>query len=194
MTSDIAAVEQEATEAVGENRQALAEELRKINQEQDYSEAAKERYASEATARASERHSEIVEKHESATASTLENNEKRVFRLSYPEDAVSATQQEAYRSSYRAASFHCLNLPEADLERMMGRAEKIGDRILSQALYHEAVERGVFSVANQYREKHPKAREAWETYAQARRVSESNEALLGRALLSKVSPGPEARR
>jgi hypothetical protein len=192
MTSDIGAIEQQATEAVSDNRQALAEELESIQRMQDYSDAAKERYANEATAKASERHATIVEKHETATAATLENNEKRVFKLSYPAANITETQKEAFRSSYRDASFRCVDLQADALERLMTRAQRTEDRAMEQAIYHESIERGVFGVANQYREKHPEAKAAWETYAQARRVSESNEALLGRALLSKVAPGPEA--
>jgi len=190
MSNDtIAAVEQETTEAVSENRQALAEELRKISQEQDFSDAAKSRYAAEATKKASERHSEIVAEHESATAAALENNEKRVFKLSYPAANLTETQKEAFRSGYRDASFRCADLQADALERLLVRAQRTGDRAMEQAIYHESIERGLFGVANLYREKHPEAQAAWETYEQGRRKAGSNEALLGRALLSKVSPG-----
>lgn len=187
--TDITVIEQQATEAVSENRQALAEELSRIQREQDLSDAAKERYSSEATAKASERHAEIVEKHETATAATLVNNEKRVFKLSYPATNVTETQKEAFRAGYRDASFRCADLQADALERLMGRAQRTGDRAMEQAIYHESIERGLFGVAEQYREKHPEAKQAWETYAQARRTSESNEALLGRALLSNANPG-----
>ncbi len=189
MTSDIGTLEQQATEDVSENRQALAEELRKINQEPDFSDAAKSRYAAEATKKAHERHSEIVDKHESSTVSVLENNEKRVFKLSYPAANLTETQKESFRLSYRDASFRCMDLATDALERMLTRAGRTGDRALAQAAYHEAVERGALSVAEQYREKHPEAREAWETYSSARRAAGSNEALLGRALLSNANPG-----
>ena len=189
MTSDIAAVDQETTEAVSENRQALAEELSSIQRMQDYSEAAKERYATEATAKASERHAAIVEKHESSTASVLEQNEKRVFKLSYPAANLTETQKESFRTSYRDASFRCADLEGDTLERLLGRAQRTGDRAMELAIYHESIERGLFGVAEQYREKHPDAKTAWETYEQGRRNASSNEALLGRALLSKVSPG-----
>jgi hypothetical protein len=188
MTSDIGAIEQHSTEAVSENRTALAEELRKINQEQDFSDAAKERYANEATARASERHADIVDKHKSSTALVLEQNERRVFQLSYPAANLTETQKEAFRSGYRDASFRCVDLTPDALERFMTRAQRTGDRAWEQAIYHESIERGVFGVANLYREKHPEAQAAWETYSSARRAAGSNEALLGRALLSNAAP------
>jgi len=189
MTSDIGAIAEEASQAVSENRQALAEELSSIQRMQDYSEAAKERYTTEATAKASERHAAIVDKHESSTASILENNEKRVFKLSYPAANLTETQKEAFRTSYRDASFRCADLEGDTLERFLVRAQRTGDRDMEQAIYHESIERGLFGVADLYREKHPEARGAWETYEQGRRSAGSNEALLGRALLSKVSPG-----
>ena len=190
MSSDFGAIEQEATTAVGENRQVLQQELERIRQDEDLSNAAKERYAGEASQKAEERHREIVAKHERSTAEALEQNERRVFGLTYPADSsVTTSQKEAFRASYREASFRCLNLPEEDLERVMRRAERTGDRALEQACYHEVVERGIFSVAKQYREKHKDAAEAWEKYSSGRRAADSHEALLGRALLSSGNPG-----
>jgi len=189
MSSDIAAVEQRATEAVSENRRALASELGRIGRERDLSDEAKARYADEATAKAADRHSEIVGEHESTVASTLENNEKRVFKLSFPATNLTETQKEAFRAGYRDASFRCADLEADTLERFLARAQRTGDRAWEQAIYHESIERGLFGVANLYREKHPEAQAAWETYEQGRRKAGSNEALLGRALLSKVSPG-----
>ncbi len=189
MTSEITTIEGQATEAVSQNRQDLAEELSSIQREKDLSNEAKERYATEATAKASERHAAIVEKHESSTASILENNEKRVFKLSFPAATLTETQKEAFRSSYRDASFRCADLEGDTLGRFMARAQRTGDRALEQAIYHESIERGLFGVAEEYRKKHPEAKSAWETYEGGRRNAGSNEALLGRALLSKVSPG-----
>lgn len=188
--SDTAQLEQETTEAVSENRQNLNERLQRIREDGDLSDSAKERLRNQATQEASERHSEIVGEYERSTAETLEQNEQRIYKLSYPADNLTATQKEAFRASYRDSTLHCLNLPEADLERMMRRAQLTGDRALEQACYAESVDRGLFGVANAYRDRHPEAREAWETYSEARRWAESNEALLGRALLSAAgNPG-----
>ena len=187
--TDITVIEQQASQDVSQNRQDLAEELGRIQREQDLSSEAKARYANEATKKAAERHSEILDKHESSTASVLEQNEKRVFKLSFPATNLTETQKESFRLSYRDAAFRCADLQADTLERFMARAQRTGDRALEQAVYHEAIERGLFGVANLYREKHPEAQAAWETYEQGRRKAGSNEALLGRALLSKVSPG-----
>ncbi len=192
MSSDIAAVEQQASEDVSQNRQALVEELGRIQREKDLSNEAKARYANEATKKASERHSEILDKHESSTASVLEQNEKRVFKLSFPAANLTETQKESFRLSYRDASFRCADLQADTLERFMTRAQRTGDRALEQAIYHESIERGLFGVAEEYRKKYPEAKQAWETYEQGRRQAGSNEALLGRALLSKANPSGRA--
>jgi hypothetical protein len=130
-----------------------------------------------------------VEEYERATAETLEQNEKRVFKLYYPSESnLTPLQQEAFRSAYRHSIFRCMDLPESTLDRIMARAQRTGDRALEQAYYHECVDRGLFGLANEYRERHPEAKQAWETYEQARRHAESNDALLGRALLSNATP------
>ncbi len=187
--TDITTIREQASQDVSQNRQALAEELSSIRRMQDLSNEARERYANEATKKASERHAEIVDKHESSTVSVLENNEKRVFKLSYPAANLTETQKESFRLSYRDASFRCMDLAPDALERMLTRAQRTGDRAMEQAIYHESIERGLFGVADLYREKHPEARGAWETYEQGRRKAGSNEAVLRGALLSSANPG-----
>jgi hypothetical protein len=119
----------------------------------------------------------------------LENNERRLFKLSYPEGTVSPLQMQGFKDSYRDASFKVLNLPEDALERVMTRVARVGDVALEQACYHEAIEQGIFSVAGEYRAKHPDAAQAWTTYEKTRLSEEAQGAALTRALLSTANPG-----
>jgi hypothetical protein len=58
VTNNIATIEQEANEALCENRRELAEEPAKINTEPDLSEEAKARYVGEARERAQAKYAE----------------------------------------------------------------------------------------------------------------------------------------
>ena len=58
VSGNIAVIEQEANEALSENRRELAEESTKINREPDLSEEAKARYVGEARERAQAKYAE----------------------------------------------------------------------------------------------------------------------------------------
>jgi hypothetical protein len=58
MSNNIAAIEQEANEALAENRRELAEECAKIHREPDLSQEAKARYVGEARERAQAKYAE----------------------------------------------------------------------------------------------------------------------------------------
>ena len=75
-----------------------------------------------------------------------------------------------------------------NLERVFERAERVGDAQLAQAVYHEAVERGISSVADRYRQKREGAQQRWERYVAARKASESVEGILASALSSSTGP------
>jgi hypothetical protein len=193
MTSNtIGTIEQETTEAVGQNRQALAEELNKIQHDNDLSQSAKARLSAKATQRAEARHAEIVSTHEDTVSDRLEKNEKAVFNLSYPSNMVADSDREGFRNAYRDATFRLLDVSAENLERVMSRALRTGDTALQQAAYHEAIERGAHSVAEEYRERNAKARQTWKTYVDTRRAAESREAILGSALLKTGGPGGAA--
>jgi small-conductance mechanosensitive channel len=187
--SELGEAEATATAAVGENRRELSQRLANIRSNADLSESAKTRFAEEASREAQARHKQIVADYEAQTKETLEANERRVFSLNYPQGTITDSQKERFRSEYRNATFHCLNLSAEDLDRMLARAQRTGDRALEQAVYHTAVEQGFFSVADAYRERYPEAREAWDIYVRGRVQAESNQVLLGRALLSSANPG-----
>jgi hypothetical protein len=186
--SALGQIETQTTEAVGENRRQLSETLSKIAEDQDLSESAKDRFREEASRKASERHSEIVSSYESATKEALAESEQAVFRLSFPADAITDSQKEMYRASYRDCLLKCLNLSESELDTVMSIAERTGDHLLAQSAYHVSVQKGIFSVAEAYRSANPTAAQAWQKYTETRLGAESNEALLGRALLSTSNP------
>ena len=174
---------------VAANRQDLLETLARIQRDEDLSESAKGRLTEEARSKASSRHAEIVDRHERDVACVLENNERRLFKLAFPESISTPSEMQQFRNSYRDASFKVLNLDEDTLGRVMTRASRVGDGALEQACYHEAVERGLFSVANEYRERHPDAAEVWRIYEQTRLSEDAHGATLTRALLSTSNPG-----
>jgi hypothetical protein len=186
--SALGTIESETTKKVGENRRELAARLAKIRSDADLSQSAKQRYAEQASREASERHAQIVQEHERQSEEALAEAEQSVFALSYPHTLSSAEKAE-FRSAYRDATFRCLELEPAALERVMARAQRVGDRALQLGVYHEAIERGLFSIAEEYRDRNPDAKTAWQRYEATRRQAESNEALLGRALLSSANPG-----
>jgi hypothetical protein len=101
---------------------------------------------------------------------------------------VTSRDREVFRQSYRDAAFRVFGMEPENLERILDRAERIGDEQLAQAIYHEAVERGMDDVANRYRAERPDAEQRWERYVSARRGVESNESLL---FSGYSSVGPE---
>jgi hypothetical protein len=174
---------------VGANRQDLSAELERIQRNEDLSESAKSRLSEEARSKASARHAEIISEHEKATRDVLEANERKLFKLSYPEGTLTPSQKQEFRASYRDASFRILDMPEDTLSRILTRAQRVGDTALETAVYHESIERGLFAIAEEYRSKHPDARDVWETYEKTRLSEEAHGASLTRALLSTANPG-----
>jgi hypothetical protein len=180
---------QEANLALDTNRRELSEQTAKINADPDLSDDAKGRYIDEARAKAQERYVQTIDGHEKAVADTLEANEKRLFKLSYPENAITDLDRERYRSSYRQAALSLLGADEETVSRAMSRAFRTGDAVLAQACYHESIERGLSEVGDEYRQRHPKAAEAWNIYVRDRRAAESRQHILASALLKKANPG-----
>lgn len=171
-----------------ENRQDLSAELERIQRDEDLSDSAKSRLTQEARTKASERHRELLQAHEEATKDLLASNEQRLFRLSFPEGISTPSEIQQFRNSYRDASFTVLNLEEDTLSRVMTRAARVGDSALAQACYHEAIERGVFSVADEFRERHPDAKAAWEIYEKTRLSEAADGTTLTKALLATSNP------
>jgi hypothetical protein len=184
---------EQTTRDVGDNRLDLAQALDRIQRDGDLSEQAKSRLAEEARRKASERHAEIVDRHEAASKDVLANNEKRLFKIAYPTSVSTPSEMKAFKGDYRDCTFKVLDMPEDTLSRVMSRASRVGDSALEQACYHEAIERGLFGVADEYRERHPDAKTTWVIYQKSRLSEEAHGATLTHALLASASPS-EAER
>src|SRR5215211_783941 len=182
-------VGEQTTREFRENRLDLSQDLARIQRDEDLSESAKSRLTEEARSKASARHAEIIAKHDADTKAVLENNETRLFKVSFPESASTPSELQQFRNSYRDCTFRVLDMPEASLSRVMARASRVGDSALEQACYHEAIERGLFSVAREYRAKHPDAAETWRIYEQTRLSEDAHGAALTGALLATSNPG-----
>jgi leucyl aminopeptidase (aminopeptidase T) len=91
-------------------------------------------------------------------------HEKEIFRMSY---------RDAYDRTERVASSVEARQRTEALKNLLERAARSGDTQQADAVYHLAVERGLFDVADAYRETRLKTKERWETYAAARHEAES---------------------
>jgi predicted DNA-binding protein len=160
------------------NKQDFDRKLAQIRSNPDLNDQAKRRMLQEAYDEAARKHRELIEKDQSGTSEKLARLEKGVFGLSYPTDAISGVDKERIRQSYRDASFRISGMKPEELERILERAERTGDRQLAKAVYHEATERGVRHVADSYLATHSSERKQWEEYTAARVEAESVESLL----------------
>jgi hypothetical protein len=178
------------TDAIAENKQQLNERIEEIRANRDLNNAAKERMMQAALGEAQERHGDLVREREEAAAREVVQRERAVFGLAYPKDVVTSGDREVFRQSYRDAAFRVFNMEPENLERVLERAGRVGDEQLAQAVYHEAVERGMVSLANRYREERPDAKRRWDEYVAARQGGESVEGMLSTALSSMAPERP----
>ncbi len=160
------------------NKQDFDRKLAQIRSNTDLNDQAKHRMLQEAYDEAARKHQELIAKEEGGTAEKLARLEKSVFGLSYPVDVVSGLDKERIRQSYRDASFRISGTKPEELERVLERAERTGDKQLAKAVYHEATERGIRHVADSYLKDRTEERKQWEEYTAARREAESVEKLL----------------
>ncbi len=160
------------------NKQDFDRKLEGIRASADLNDQAKRRMIQEAYDEADRKHRELIEKDQSGTAEKLARLEKGVFGVSYPTDVVRGVDKEMIRQSYRDASFRISGMKPEELESILERAERTGDRQLAKAVYHEATERGVRHVADSYLKDRTEERGRWEEYTAARNEAESVEKLL----------------
>jgi hypothetical protein len=160
------------TDAIAENTQALNERVAEIDSNPDLSDTAKKRMAREAQDEYTKRHQELVRERREAQAQEEAQAERDVFSLRFPDSVITERDRQAYRDSYRDAFFRVRNLEDGELEEVLDGAEYTGDTPLAQAVYHRSVRRGVFPVANRYRETHPNAKQRWERHVDARQATE----------------------
>jgi hypothetical protein len=175
--------------AITENRTKLNDRLAKLRSNRDLSEAARKRMADEAKQEAAAKHQELIAEHERAQKQRLESAERRVFSPSYPSGVVTDGQRQAFRGELRDASIRLFEVSDDTLQRAKDRGRRTQDPVLQQAAYFEAVDRGAFSIAEEYRTANDGARIAWDTYKEVRSYAESPAALIEGANLRKATPG-----
>lgn len=176
------------TEAITENTRRYEERAARIRGNRDLNDSAKRRRLEGAHGEAAERHEELIREREEARAREIATAERGVFGLSPPPSAVTERDRDAARRSYRDASFRVLDMDEGRLERVYERAERVGDAPLSQAVHHEAVERGLVRLADRYRETRPDAKKRWDRYVEDRRAADSTGGMLESALTAASGP------
>jgi hypothetical protein len=172
-------------------------EVAKIRGFVDLTDEAKERRIAEVSERARAEYAEALEAGERERAERLEKSKRAVFRVPVSATATDAEEAQihaAYRSAYSDVYSSTVS-PESpeqareELERILGQAERTGDKLLARATYHRAVDLGVQSVVDAYLAARPSENRAWESYTAAyQEVSQSRgiEHVLARGLTERA--------
>jgi hypothetical protein len=158
------------------NRNKLQEHVKRIRSDQDLNEEAKQRMIADAYSSAMERHKELVAEHQATKAQELKALEKSVFKVHTP-GAKTGAEKEAYRMSFRDALSRAESVAQGrdsvtNLEGMLARAERQGDRVQAEAAYHLALERGYEYIVDAYLADRPYERENLQRYREAKRSAE----------------------
>ena len=191
-----------ATDPVEILRQRNAE-VQQIRGYVDLTEEAKQRRIDEVNARARAAYAEAIEANERGRAERLERSKRAVFRIPIPATATDAEEAQihaAYRAAYNDvySSTHYVESPaetQEELERLLGQAERSGDKLLAKAAYHRAIDLGIQSVVAAYLTTRPQENKAWESYTAAyQEVNQSKDIghLLERTLTERaLNTSPE---
>jgi len=172
-------------------------EVAKIRAFADLTDEAKERRIAEVSERARAQYAEALEAGERERAERLERSKSAVFRV--PVSATATDVEEAQiHAAYRAAwgvVYSATLSPESpeqsrqELERLLGQAERTGDKLLARAAYHRGIDLGVQSVVDAYLSTRPSENRAWESYTAAyQEVNQSKgmEHVLARGLTERA--------
>jgi hypothetical protein len=163
-----------ATDPVEILRQRNAE-VEQIRGFVDLTEEAKNRRIAEVNERARAQYAGAIEATERERAARLERSKQAVFRVPIPATATDAEEAQihaAYRAAYNDVySSTIFSESPADaqeeLERLLGQAERSGDKLLAKATYHRAIDLGIQSVVDAYLASRPQENRAWESYTAA---------------------------
>jgi hypothetical protein len=157
-------------------------EVEKVRGYADLTDEAKERRIAEVSERARAEYAEALEAGELERAERLEKSERAVFRVPVSPSSTDAEEAQihaAFRSAYSDVYSSTVS-PESpeqvqgELERILGQAERTGDKLLARAAFHRAADLGVQSVVDAYLDTRPSENKAWESYTAAyQEVSES---------------------
>lgn len=167
------------SEAITENLTRHQQEVERIQNNPDLSDAAKRRMINEATSRAAEENTRLQQEQREAIQEAVQSAERKVLGISYPEKA-SAHEKALIAMSYRDARRQAESAES--LSDLLEQAEKSGDDQLAEAVYHVATLKGNRAVADRYLETRPTAKRRWESYREARRQAEDTTNLLQRGL------------
>src|SRR5215203_177296 len=157
-------------------------EVAKIRGFADLTDEAKERRIAEVSERARAQYAEALEAGERESAERLQKSEQAVFRVPVSATATDAEEAQIH-AAFRAAwgdvysSTLSLESPEQaqeELERILGQADRTGDKLLAKAAYHRAIDLGAQRVVDAYLATRPQESRAWEAYTSAHQeVNES---------------------
>jgi hypothetical protein len=172
-------------------------EVAKIRGYVDLTEEAKNRKIAEVNERAQAEYAAAREAAEQERAKRLEKAEAAVFRVPMPYGATESEEAQihaAFRSAYNevratTASPESPEQAEEELGRILGQAERTGDKLLARAAYHRAIDLGAQTVLDAYLSIRPQEERAWNSYTEAyQEVSQSKgiEGLLERGLTDRA--------
>jgi hypothetical protein len=178
-------------------------EIAKIRGYVDLTEDAKQRRIDEVSERARQEYQQALEDQERERAERLESSKRAVFRVPIPYGTTEAEEAQihaAYRSAYNdvyysTSLFDSPQEAQEELERLLGQAERSGDKLLAAAAYHRAIDLGVQSVVDFYLSSRPAESKAWERYTEAYQEANRSRdpmALLERSLAEHAFDGDPA--
>jgi hypothetical protein len=150
-------------------------EVQQIRGYADLTEEAKQRRIDEVNSRARLEYQQALEDQERERAGRFERTKRAVFRVPIPATATEAEEAQihaAYRAAYNdvySSTLRSESPAEAqeELERLLGQAERSGDKLLARAAYHRAIDLGIQSVVDAYLSSRPTENKAWESYTAA---------------------------
>jgi hypothetical protein len=154
---------------------ARNQEVAKIRGFADLTEEAKERRIAEVNERARAQYAEALEATERERTERLERSKRAVFRVPVSATATDAEEAQihaAYRAAYNDVYSSTLfsespGEAQEELERLLGQADRSGDKLLARAAYHRAIDLGIQSVVDSYLSTRPQENKAWESYTEA---------------------------
>ncbi len=156
----------------------------------DLTEEAKNRRIADVNERAQAEYAQAREAAARERAERLESTQRAVFRVPVPAIATDAEAAQIH-ASYRAAFNDVYSATrgaegsaqaQEELERVLGQAERTGDRLLARAAYHRGIDLGIQGIVDAYLAPRPAESRAWDAYTTAYREANragSVEGLLG---------------
>jgi hypothetical protein len=150
-------------------------EVAKIRGYVDLTDEAKAKRIAEVSERAQVEYTEAREAIERERAERLQRTKRAVFRVPVSATATDAEEAQihaAFRAAYcdvysSTVSPESPEQAEEDLQQILERAERTGDKLLARAAYHRAIDLGVQGVVDNYLASRPQEKKAWESYTEA---------------------------